>query len=94
MPLNFEWDSHKAKINLAKHGVTFEEASTLFGDERTLTIPDPKHSHTEKRFITLGKSDQGQLLVAVHTDRGNNIRLISARRASRKERQSHEKFFP
>jgi hypothetical protein len=90
MPLSFEWDENKAKANLAKHGVSFEEASTAFGDPLSLTIPDPAHSHAEDRSIVLGQSHQRKLLVVVHTERGDNIRIISARRASRRERKSYE----
>jgi uncharacterized DUF497 family protein len=56
MPLTFEWDPRKARSNLAKHGITFEEAATIFGDARSLTIPDPQHSRTELRFVTMGKA--------------------------------------
>ena len=91
MPLSFEWDEAKAKSNVAKHGVSFEEASTVFGDARSLTIPDPAHSQLEERFVVLGQSHQRKLLVVVHTERGDNIRIISARRASRKERNCYEK---
>ncbi len=90
MPLNFEWDENKARSNAAKHGVSFEEAATVFGDPFSLTIPDPAHSQTEHRFIVIGKSHSGKLLVVVHTERGDNIRIISARRASRKEQTNHE----
>ena len=90
MPLSFEWDMTKAKSNLAKQGVSFEEASTVFGDPLSLTIPDPAHSQTEDRWIVLGQSHQRKLPVVVHTERGDNIRIISARRASRRERKSYE----
>ncbi len=90
MPLTFEWDSRKARMNLAKHGISFEEASTVFADARSLTIPDPVHSELEHRFITVGISHRGKLMVVVHTERGDNIRIISARRASRRERKSYE----
>jgi uncharacterized DUF497 family protein len=91
MPLTFEWDSRKARSNIAKHGVTFEEASTVFADSLSLTIPDPEHSESEQRYVTMGRAFTGKLLVVAHTDRGDNIRLISARRASRRERRSYEK---
>jgi len=90
MPLSFEWDESKAKANLAKHGVSFEEASTVFGDSLSLTIPDPAHSQAEDRWIVLGQSHQGKLLVVVHAERGDNIRIISARRASKRERKDYE----
>ena len=69
MALNFEWDANKAKSNLGKHGISFVEASTVFGDARSLTIPDPIHSELENRFITIGTSHRGKLLVVVHTER-------------------------
>ena len=90
MALTFEWDSRKARSNLSKHGISFEEASTIFGDSLSLTIPDPDHSITERRYVTMGRAFTGKLLVVVHTDRGNNIRMISARRASRRERRFYE----
>lgn len=90
MPLRFEWDENKAQSNLAKHGVSFEEASTVFGDPLSLTIPDPAHSQAENRSIVLGQSHQRKLLVVVHTERGDNIRIISARLASRRERKNYE----
>jgi hypothetical protein len=88
--LTFEWDANKAGSNLAKHGVGFEEAATVFGDPMSITIPDPMHSQTEARFIILGYSHAGRLLVVIHTERGDNIRIISARRASRRERAQYE----
>jgi hypothetical protein len=90
MPLNFQWDENKARTNLGKHGVSFEEATTVFGDPLSLTIPDPSHSQVEDRLIVLGKSHQQKILVVVHTERGDSIRIISARRASRRERKSYE----
>jgi len=72
MALTFEWDTNKARWNLAKHGVSFEESSTVFGDPRSLTIPDPVHSKVEERFVTIGTSHRGKLLVVVHTERGDN----------------------
>jgi uncharacterized DUF497 family protein len=90
MALTFAWDASKARRNLAKHSVSFEESSTVFADQRSLTIPDPTHSQTEERFVTIGLSHRGKLLVVVHTERGDNIRIISARAASRRERKSYE----
>ena len=90
MPVNFQWDEDKARTNLEKHGVSFEEATTVFGDPLSLTIPDPAHSQVEDRWIVLGHSHQRKLLVVVHTERGDNIRIISARRASKLERKSYE----
>ena len=86
----FEWDAHKAQSNLAKHKVSFEAAATVFGDPRSVTIPDPAHSQSENRFIILGRSHDGKLLVVVHTERGDNMRIISARPASRRERKQYE----
>ena len=88
--LTFEWDASKARTNLAKHAVSFEEAATVFGDPVSITIPDPAHSQTETRFIILGRSHQGRLLVVIHTERGDSIRIISARPASRRERKNYE----
>lgn len=90
MPLNFEWDQAKASANLRKHGVSFEEAATVFADDSSLTIPDPDHSQVEPRFVLLGTSYRGKMLVVVHTERGDSIRIISARPASRRERQQYE----
>ena len=90
MALSFEWDENKAKANFAKHEIGFEEASTVFGDPRSLTIPDPIRSAVEDRFVIIGASHRGKLLVVVHTERGENIRIISARLASRGERRSYE----
>ena len=88
--LSFEWDAHKAQTNRAKHGVDFEAATTVFGDPLSVTIPDLAHSQTEPRFIILGRSHRQRLLVVAHTERRDNIRLISARRASRRERKDYE----
>lgn len=89
MSLEFEWDDRKATSNNTKHGVTFEDASTIFVDPNSLTIPDPAHSVAEDRFVTIGLAATMRLLVVVHTDRGDRLRLISARRASRKERENY-----
>jgi uncharacterized DUF497 family protein len=90
MALTFEWDTNKARRNLAKHGVSFEESSSVFGDPLSLTVPDPVHSKVEERCVTLGTSHRGNLLVVVHTERADNIRIISARPASRRERNTYE----
>jgi uncharacterized DUF497 family protein len=90
MSLAFEWDDAKAKQNLKKHRVSFDEASTVFGDPLALTIPDPLHSEEEDQFITLGESHRRRLLVVVFTERGDKIRLISARVATRRERKDYE----
>ena len=87
----FEWNKNKANQNLIKHGVTFEEASTAFGDKMSITIYDPLHSKDEDRFILLGYSEKNKLLVVVHTDRNDRIRIISARQATKKEKMSYEK---
>jgi len=81
---------NKAKSNLAKHGASFEEASTVFDDPLSLTVPDPARSQSEDRFIIVGRSHRQRLLVVVHAERGDNIRIISARRASRSERKNYE----
>ena len=88
MALTFEWDTNKAIRNLAKHGISFEESSTVFGDPRSLTIPDPVRSKLEERFVTIGASHRGKLLVVGHTERSDNIRIISARVAGRRGSRS------
>jgi uncharacterized DUF497 family protein len=91
MALVFEWDSDKARGNIVRHSVTFEEATTVFGDLLSMTIPDPLHSHIgEERFVTIGVSHRGRLLVVVHRDRGDRVRIISARKATRRERVEYE----
>lgn len=90
MPLLFEWDPEKAGTNRRKHGIDFEEASTVFADLFSVTIPDVKHSRDESRWITLGKSSRENLLVVVHTEYGDSLRLISARLATRRERKQYE----
>ncbi len=88
--LIFEWDERKAKQNIRKHGVSFEEAATVFGDQFSITIYDPLHSEDEDRFVILGMSSKNRLLVVVHTERGDKIRIISARKATKKERKQYE----
>ena len=89
--LTFEWDVDKAKINRRKHGVSFEEASTVFADPLAYTFPDPDHSVRESRFLTIGKTQQFELLLVVaHVERGRIIRIISARKATRHERSIYE----
>ena len=83
--LFFEWDNRKDQRNRTKHGVSFPEAQTVFSDHRSLTIFDPDHSRDESRFLTLGLSARGRLLCVSHTDRGEAVRIISARKASRHE---------
>ena len=88
--LKFEWDETKAQANRAKHGVSFEEAASVFGDPLALTFPDPDHSVGEKRWLTFGVSQAGRLLLVTHTERGRAIRIISARKATRYERGIYE----
>jgi len=89
----FEWDARKAAANSAKHGVSFEEAGTVFGDPDALDGPDLRHSGEESRFLRLGRAATGRVLIVAYTLRrhqdGENIRIISARRASRKERAAY-----
>lgn len=85
MTFTFEWDRVKASENEAKHGVSFTEASTCFADQESLTIYDPEHSEDGDRYVLLGMSARGRVLVVVHSERGDNIRLISARAANRRE---------
>ena len=88
--MDFEWDDTKAESNERKHGVSFVEAVTVFADPLSLTGYDPGHSDDEDRYITIGTSVAGRLLVISHTDRGDKVRLISAREASRRERRDYE----
>ena len=89
MGYEFEWNAGKAESNLRKHGVSFDDASTVFADLQAMNMPDPLHSHGESRFIVLGKSRHGAVLVVSYTERGTRTRLISARPASRKERRQY-----
>jgi len=86
----FEWDSAKAIANAQKHGVTFDEASTVFGDPLALLMPDPAHSEGEARYLLLGMSAYERLLVVAFVERPPRTRLISARRATRRERRRYE----
>lgn len=88
--MKFEWDARKARRNLVKHRVTFEEATTVFRDPLSVTAVDPDHSVREKRFVTFGLSANGVLLQVSHTERGESIRIISARRATKSETQIYE----
>ena len=89
--VRFDWDERKATANLAKHGVSFNEAGTVLGDSLGWTYPDPKHSRSEQRWITVGLSETGRVLVVSHTDEDEEVtRIISARRATRKERRFYE----
>lgn len=88
--MRFEWDSEKAADNLRKHRVSFDEAATAFFDPLSMTVHDPDHSVGEHRYITMGASSGGSLLVVAHTEVGSTIRIISARLASASERQRYE----
>lgn len=88
--MQFSWDPDKDRLNQSDHGVSFQEASTVFGDPLTITVADPDHSIGEERFVTMGQSNASQLLVVCHTEQGDNIRIISARRASLRERKDYE----
>lgn len=88
--MHFEWDSAKAAENLAKHGVSFQEASTVFRDPLSQTGEDPDHSVGEERFVTFGVSTNNRLLVVAHTEHGDRIRIISARPVTSDERKIYE----
>jgi len=88
--MNFEWDSKKAAVNLKKHGVSFHEAAMIFSDPFSITSHDPDHSAVEHRFITVGLDQFRRVLIVSHTDRGETIRIISARSTTRQERKYYE----
>ena len=88
--MEFEWNPGKAALNLEKHGVPFQEAATVFNDPLSVTFPDPDHSIGENRYIVIGISRFGQLLVVAHTERGKKVRIISARKATRQEKRFYE----
>lgn len=88
--MQFEWDLKKTANNLRKHGISFKEAATVFGDPLSMTFEDPDHSIDEQRFVTIGESRKRRVLVVAHTDRGGVIRIISARKATRRERKFYE----
>jgi uncharacterized DUF497 family protein len=88
--LRFEWGPRKAESNRVKHGVSFEEASSVFGDPLGLIMDDPRHSFGERRHVLLGSSERHRVLAVMFTDREEVIRLISARKATRQERKSYE----
>jgi len=90
MGLLFEWDPQKARLNAKTHRISFDEACTAFRDPLSRTIDDPLHSEDEDRFVLIGRSIQGRLLVVVHTERGDRIRIISARLATNRERFRYE----
>jgi uncharacterized protein len=88
--MQFEWDPSKAAGNWRKHGVSFDEASSVFGDRLAISIQDPDHSVDEDRYLTTGLSGEQRLLVVSHVYRGGSIRIITAREASRQERKQYE----
>ena len=88
--MRFEWDPDKASANLDTHGVSFEEAATVFGSPLAVTFFDPDHSESEDRFLTFGVSQENRLLVVVHSDREDSTRIISARAATRRERRQYD----
>jgi uncharacterized DUF497 family protein len=91
MALVFEWDESKAQSNAAKHGVSFDEAASVFGDPLSLSIDDPEHSRPAgDRYVTVGLSLAGRLIVVVHSDRSDHIRIVSARVATPRERLTYE----
>ena len=89
--MEFEWDARKAKKNLDKHRVSLVEAASVFGDPLALTFYDPDHSEDEDRFLTIGRGSLGDVIIVAHTDRDDRLRIISARRATRRERMHYEK---
>jgi uncharacterized DUF497 family protein len=88
--MQFEWNNEKAESNLAKHGVLFEEAKTVFDDPLYVDFYDPDHSEDEERYLIVGQSNRGRLLIVSYTERGDAIRLISAREVTRTEREAYE----
>jgi uncharacterized DUF497 family protein len=90
--VNFEWDPGKARQNRRKHLVSFEEAATVFGDPLAITYPDPDHSTSEQRFITIGMSSLHRVLIVAHADRDEKIRIISARKTTQRERKHYEEY--
>jgi uncharacterized DUF497 family protein len=89
--MQFEWDHNKASANLRKHGVSFTEAATVFGDPLSITVEDPDHSFNEDRFMIIGSTLSGRLLIVSFVDRDDHIRIISARELTSAERKSYEK---
>ncbi len=88
--MRFEWDPNKAITNQRKHGVSFHEAASVLGDPLAITFTDPDHSEEEYRFVTFGVSSTGHLLVISHTERRGGVRIISARKATHRERKIYE----
>ena len=93
MGLEFEWDPHKEANNRARHGVSFQEAATVFADPLSITVADPDHTVGEDRYIVIGRSDRGRLLMVAHTERGDRIRIISARGLTPRERADYEEGY-
>ena len=94
MALEFEWDPLKSRQNVKKHGIPFREGMAAFADRFSYTISDPEHSIGERRFLLLGCGSSGELLVISHTERGDRIRIISVRRAAKREREQYMKGQP
>ncbi len=90
MELTFEWDEEKANTNFKKHGIRFDEATSVFIDPFSITMVDPDHSSDEQRYVDIGSTDKGSVLVVVYTERGANIRIISCRKATPLEMRSYE----
>jgi uncharacterized DUF497 family protein len=88
--MRFSWDPNKERRNKRKHGLGFQEATTVFGDSLAVTVSDPDHSTGEERLLTVGQSSTGRLLVVCHIEQGDTIRIISARRATAHERKDYE----
>jgi hypothetical protein len=86
----FEWDPKKAAINLRRHGVSFQEAATVFSDPLSITVPDPDHSTEEDRYLIIGQSHSHRPLIVSHAEQDNRIRIISARELTRTEREAYE----
>ena len=86
----FEWDEKKAMLNLLKHGIHFEDAARTFFDPNFIRLLDPKHSEAEVRYAGIGQHPMGGVLVTIYTERGESFRIISSRRANKKERQMYE----
>ena len=90
MGIIFDWDKNKDRINERKHGLSFAEAVTAFDDPLSITIDDPNHSHNEVRYVHIGRMWNGGLVVVIHAERGDTIRIISARYATQAERKAYE----
>ncbi|MGV0027228.1 BrnT family toxin [Phormidesmis priestleyi] len=88
--MKFDWDKSKAARNLSKHGVSFEEAETVFHNPLYIDFYDPDHSEDEERYLTVGESNRGRLLIVSYTERGDSVRLISAREVTQTEREAYE----